>query len=75
MYEIVTKSQHQNLSVVENGFIINPEWPYNGASPDGIVCCLCCGKDTLEIKCPYCHQGEEIHFAVQQMTRSLLKRN
>lgn len=24
-----------------------------GASPDGIVNCVCCGKGVLEIKCPY----------------------
>ena len=24
-----------------------------GASPDGIVNCICCGKGVLEIKCPY----------------------
>ena len=72
MYEKVAKSQHQNFSVVENRLFINPEWPYIGA-PDGIVCCLCCGKGALEIKCPYCHRGEEIHFAAANDKKFCLK--
>ena len=24
-----------------------------GASPDAVVSCSCCGKEVLEIKCPY----------------------
>ena len=28
-------------------------YPFLGASPDGLVCCSCCGKGLLEIKCPY----------------------
>lgn len=63
MYEKVSKSQDQNFSVEENGLFVNPKWPYIGISPDGIICCLCCGKGTLEIKCPYCHQGEAIDSA------------
>ena len=36
---------------------INPEWPFIGASPDGIIECLCHGRGT---QCPYCHRGEDI---------------
>ena len=28
--------------------------PYIGASPDGLVCCSCCGEGVLEVKCPLC---------------------
>lgn len=73
MYEKVSKSQHQKFSVEENGLFVNPQWPYIGASPDGIVCCLCCGRSALEIKCPYCHQGESIDFAASHDKKFCLK--
>jgi len=50
--------------VSNSGLVINPQWPYIGASPDGIVECDCCGKGVLEIKCPYSHRGENILSAV-----------
>ena len=42
---------------------INPQWPFIGASPDGIITCECCTKGVLEIKCPYCHHEESIKSA------------
>ena len=75
MYEEVSKSQHQNFSIEENGLFINLEWPYIGASPDDIICCLCCGKGALEIKCPFCHRGEAIDFAAANDKKFLLERN
>lgn len=51
----VSQESHADMSVVECGLVINPEWPHLGASPDGIVQCTCCGKGVLEIKCPYCN--------------------
>ena len=45
---------HEGLTVSSAGFFINPEWPYLGASPDGIVNCDCCGRGTVEVKCPLC---------------------
>lgn len=46
------KNNHTNFSVNNSGLIINPKFPFIGASPDGIICCDCCGKGCLEIKCP-----------------------
>ena len=40
---------HVNHSVNLSGLILNPNFPYLGASPDGIVNCLCCGVGCLEI--------------------------
>ena len=42
---------HVNHSVDLSGVILNPDFPYLGASPDGIVNCSCCGVGCLEIKC------------------------
>ena len=62
-YEKVTKPSHNNLQISENGLFINPQWPFIGASPDGIITCECCTKGVLEIKCPYCHREESIKSA------------
>ena len=45
-YEEASKETH-------TAFQINPNYPYLGASPDGLVICTCCGGGLLEIKCPY----------------------
>ena len=49
--EYMSKS-HENHSVNLSGLILNPDFPYLGASPDGIVNCSYCGVGCLEIKCP-----------------------
>ena len=43
------KGEHTNLSVCDSGLLINPNWPFIGATPDGIIFCECCGKSTLEL--------------------------
>ena len=48
----------KNVTISQTGLIINPDFPYLGASPDGLV------TDTsspdpngfLEIKCPFKHR-------------------
>lgn len=52
---------HDNFTVVECGFIINPDFPHIGASPDALVSCDCCGEGTVEVKCPYCVRETNIH--------------
>ena len=73
MYEKVSKPQHQNFTVIDNGLFIDPKWPYIGAFPDGIICCPCCGKGALEIKCPCCHKGEAINSAAASDKKFCLK--
>lgn len=43
---------HKNCHVSKCGFHIDKENQCLGASPDGIISCECCGKGSLEIKCP-----------------------
>ena len=47
------KSSHENFIISQCGLVIDPQNPFLGASPDGMVCCTCCGKGALEIKCPF----------------------
>ncbi len=42
-----------NVTVTDRGLVIDPNYPYLGASPDGYVKCVCCGPGVIEIKCPY----------------------
>ncbi|XP_077080747.1 uncharacterized protein LOC143733086 [Siphateles boraxobius] len=47
-----------NLQVTQqqfkaSGFVINPDLPWIGATPDGQVTCTCHGEGVLEIKCPF----------------------
>ncbi len=64
-YEKRMKKSHTAFSITNSGFVINPEWPFIGATPDGVVSCACCGKGVMEIKCPYCHKGQNIEDCIQ----------
>lgn len=44
---------HTNFFVKLSGLVVRPDHLHLGTSPDGIVSCSCCGRGTLEIKCPY----------------------
>ncbi|XP_051562486.1 putative helicase mov-10-B.1 isoform X2 [Myxocyprinus asiaticus] len=48
-----TSKGHANFFARLSGLVVHPDYLYLGASPDGIVSCSCCGRGTLEIKCPY----------------------
>jgi len=72
-YEAEMKQVHTNFSVKDSGLIINPKWPFIGATPDGSVSCTCCGKGVMEIKCPYCHHGESIADAAEDKNFCLEK--
>ena len=63
LYMKAQKTKHTNLTAQDSGLIINPLWPFIRASPDGVLSCTCCGRGTLEIKCPYCHREEDIAVA------------
>lgn len=50
--EKLMKRSHKGVKAVNSGLMIWENNPLIRASPDGIVSCKCCGKGTLEIKCP-----------------------
>ena len=52
-YTSTAAKDHLSLKVTECGLYVDPEQPYLGASPDGIVTCTCCGKGLVERKCPF----------------------
>ena len=75
LYLKANQQNHQNFRVLDNGLFINLEWPFIGASHDGIIDCLCHGRGTLEIKCPYCHRGEDIVDAASNDKKFCLKKD
>ena len=42
--------RHHNFKVEESGLFISTEYPFVGASPDGLVTCACCSDGVCEIK-------------------------
>ena len=38
-YTKATSEKHVDIVVQDSGLIINPMWPFIGASPDGVVSC------------------------------------
>lgn len=44
---------HDSLALSFCGLVISKQHPQLAASPDRLVCCACCGKGCIEIKCPY----------------------
>lgn len=53
-YIRMQEDQHTNFATEEAGLFVSTERPHTGASPDSIITCECCGKGTVEVKCPFC---------------------
>jgi len=73
IYYSINSKLHDNLQVLDSGLVLNPEWPFIGASPDGVIQCSCCGRRVLEIKCPYCHRDTSIFTAARDDPKFCLK--
>ena len=52
--------EHNTFSFKKSGLVISVDYPFLGASPDGIACCDCCGQRVVEIKCPYSHKEKSV---------------
>lgn len=65
MYQEYIALNHQNVEVTTAGLHLHPEYPFLGASPDGLVQCDCCGRGVLEIKCPFCLTKKDIYAAAE----------
>ena len=63
------QASHDNFQIELSGFVINPDFPYIGATPDGMVSCDCCGSGIVEIKCPYCaHDSTVKEYATTEQS-------
>ena len=63
-YTYEMKRKHAEFTITETGLVLDPLYPFLGATPDGLISCDCCGKGVLEIKCPYsCKQKDLVDAA------------
>ena len=53
LYRNSNMTKHSNFIVTEPGFFIDINFPFIGASPDGLINCSCHDPGVLEIKCPW----------------------
>ena len=60
-YVAIMKEMHVDFEVNKTGLIVDPMYPFMGASPDGLVSCTCCGRGVLEVKCPFSSKDKELH--------------
>ena len=64
---------------IHNGaqrFYVSLDYPFIGASPDGIIHCECHGPRLIEVKCPFTHRGLSIeNYSKQKNTCLELKEN
>ena len=51
-YMTKIEKEHTNFVVHSTGLVIDPHYPYLGASPDGSVSCDCCGKRCWKLSVP-----------------------
>ena len=73
IYYNTSKSKHNNLCLTESGLVISSQWPFFGASPDGVINYTCCGQGVLEIKCPYCHRENGLRTTAAKDNQFCLK--
>ena len=62
------EQSHDSFKMEKSGFVISSDYPYIGASPDSMVECSCCGKGTVEVKCPYCVRDKEIPECLEKVS-------
>lgn len=66
---------HEHLQCTIPGFTVDNDFPFLGASPDGLITCACCGQGVLEIKCPFKHRDSTIFDAVHSDSGFCLDKN
>jgi len=66
-YTQLSKLFHREFEIQENGLFLNVEYPYVGASPDGLVTCLCCSDGICEIKVNYGYDSDILILYVYLM--------
>ena len=68
-YIYMMKKEHISFEITECGLIIDPMFPFLGATPDGLVTCACCGNGSLEIKCPFSCRKKELKEVAEENSR------
>ncbi len=59
-YKALSKAKHTALCFSDSGLVVRTDYPFLGASPDGVVSCTCCGSGVIEAKCPFSCRDKSI---------------
>jgi hypothetical protein len=51
---------HKNCKIKKSGLILNENFPYFAATPDGIMECDVCGRACVETKCLFCAKDTSV---------------
>lgn len=68
-YTYIMQKDHTSFEIKECGLVIDPMFPFLGATPDGLVTCACCGNGTLEVKCPFSCRKKELKGVAEENSR------
>ena len=71
-YVAIMKEMHVDFEVNKTGLIVDPMYPFMGASPNGLVSCTCCGRGVLEMKCPFSSKDKELHSVTDKNSNSFV---
>ena len=74
-YKNIMIQHNLDVQLAKGGLIISTEFPFIGASPDGLVLCSSCGKGFVEIKFPFDQRDNYIFEAVENDHFYLTKMN
>ena len=73
VYFASVRLEHQEFSIEKCGLRVSVEYPFLGASPDGMVSCECCGIGCLEVKNSFKHRDATLEEALQDPDFCLLR--
>ena len=68
----IMQKDHILFEITECGLVIDPLFPFLGATPDGLFTCVCCGNGTLEIKWPFSCRKKELKEVAEENSRFFL---
>ena len=71
-YAESTSKKHKFFKLANSGLVVRHDYPFLGASPDGVVSCQCCGDGVIEVKCPFNCRDLSFKDAVVQQPRLCL---
>ena len=67
------EDEHENVRVENSGIFVSEDYPFIGATPDSIISCDCCGKQLVEVKCPFTKKDELLNVTDEKANFYLKK--
>ena len=67
------EDEHENVRVENCGIFVSEDHPFIRATPDSIILCDCCGKQLVEVKCPFTKKDELLNVTDEKANFYLKK--